>query len=353
MSIDFKTFNTIAPLVANSRLPILLRGRHGIGKSQVVYQLATSLDRAVVERRASQMTEGDLVGLPDNTDKEIGGMRATTFNPPDWFLTAVAEPVVLFFDEVDRAVPEVRQGLFELMDSRKLNGVTIHPDTVVIAAINGGEHGSQYQVHEMDPAELDRYTVFDVEPTVEDWLAWGKDNVAALTWDFINNNRTHLEHTGDFEPNKVYPSRRSWDRLNSTADAAGLLEPEGNLDNLFTLATAFVGFEAAVSLRDFVANYTKVVTPEMIIDDGNISATKDFGINEHYALIENMEAAGSVKEELSGDQLGNLADYFKSLPSEAAMKLWSVVGQVSEKNAIGLHGLSSDFLIKMLAGDNS
>jgi preprotein translocase subunit Sec61beta len=353
MSIDFKTFNTIAPLVANSRLPILLRGRHGIGKSQVVYQLATSLERPVVERRASQMTEGDLVGLPDNTDKEIGGMRATTFNPPDWFLTAVAEPVVLFFDEVDRAVPEVRQGLFELMDSRKLNGITIHPDTVVIAAINGGEHGSQYQVHEMDPAELDRYTVFDVEPTVEDWLAWGKDNVTDPIWDFINNNRSHLEHTGDFEPNKVYPSRRSWDRLNSTADAAGLLKPEGNLDNLFTLATAFVGFEAAVSLRDFVANYTKVVTPEMIIDDGNIAATKDFGINDHCALIEKMEAAGSVKEELSGDQLGNLADYFKSLPSEAAMKLWSVVGQVSEKNAIGLHGLSSDFLIKMLAGDNS
>jgi len=268
-------------------------------------------------------------------------------------LTAVAEPVVLFFDEVDRAVPEVRQGLFELMDSRKLNGVTIHPDTVVVAAINGGEHGSQYQVHEMDPAELDRYTVFDVEPTVEDWLAWGKDNVTDPIWDFINNNRSHLEHTGDFEPNKVYPSRRSWDRLNSTADAAGLLEPEGNLDNLFTLATAFVGFEAAVSLRDFVANYTKVVTPEMIIDDGNIAATKDFGINDHCALIEKMEAAGSVKEELSGDQLGNLADYFKSLPSEAAMKLWSVVGQVSEKNAIGLHGLSSDFLIKMLAGDNS
>ena len=271
MSVDFKTFNTIAPLVANSRLPILLRGRHGIGKSQVVYQLATSLDRAVVERRASQMTEGDLVGLPDvDNTARIGGHKSTSFCPPDWFLMAVAEPVVLFFDEVDRAVPEVRQGLFELMDSRKLNGVTIHPDTVVVAAINGGEHGSQYQVHEMDPAELDRYTVFDVEPTVEDWLAWGKDNVADPIWDFINNNRSHLEHTGDFEPNKVYPSRRSWDRLNSTADAAGLLEPEANLDNLFTLATAFVGFEAAVSLRDFVANYTKVVTPEMIIDDGNI-----------------------------------------------------------------------------------
>jgi preprotein translocase subunit Sec61beta len=350
MSVDFKTFNTIAPLVANSRLPILLRGRHGIGKSQVVYQLAGSLDRPVVERRASQMTEGDLVGLPDNTDKEIGGMRATTFNPPDWFLTAVAEPVVLFFDEVDRAVPEVRQGLFELMDSRKLNGITIHPDTIVIAAINGGEHGSQYQVHEMDPAELDRYTVFDVEPTIEDWLAWGKDNVAALTWDFINNNRTHLEHTGDFEPNKVYPSRRSWDRLDSTADAAGLLSEGADYDALFTLATAFVGFEGAVALRDFAANYTRVVTPADIIDEGKIEKTEDFGINDHCALIEKIEVEEAVKTDLSAAQLDNLTAYFVSLPSEPAMKLWSVVGASSEKNAIGLHTRSGDFLVRILAG---
>ena len=350
MSVDFKTFNTIAPLVASSRLPILLRGRHGIGKSQVVYQLAADLERPVVERRASQMTEGDLVGLPDNTDKEIGGMKATTFNPPDWFLTAVAEPVVLFFDEVDRAVPEVRQGLFELMDSRKLNGITIHPDTIVVAAINGGEHGSQYQVHEMDPAELDRYTVFDVEPTVEDWLAWGKDNVSTLTWDFINNNRTHLEHTGDFEPNKVYPSRRSWDRLNATAASAGLMDEGADLDTLFTLATAFVGFEGAVALRDFAANYTRIVTPADIIDDGKIEKTEDFGINDHCALNEKIEVEEAVKTDLTDAQLDNLTAYFVSLPSEPAMKLWSVVGASSEKNAIGLHTRSGDFLVRILAG---
>ena len=26
----------------------------------------------------------------------------------------------------------------------------------------------------------------------------------------MNNNREHLEHKGDNEPNKRYPSRRSW-----------------------------------------------------------------------------------------------------------------------------------------------
>ncbi len=93
MAVDFKTFNSVAPLVASTRLPILLRGRHGIGKSQVVYQLAESLERPVVERRASQMTEGDLVGLP-KTDGDV-----TSFCPPDWFQSACDSAVVLFFDE--------------------------------------------------------------------------------------------------------------------------------------------------------------------------------------------------------------------------------------------------------------
>ena len=77
MAIDFKNFLNVVPHVAAAKFPVLMRGRHGIGKSQVVYQLAKTLDRPVVERRASQMTEGDLIGLPS-----ING-NATNWNPPE------------------------------------------------------------------------------------------------------------------------------------------------------------------------------------------------------------------------------------------------------------------------------
>jgi hypothetical protein len=66
---------------------------------------------------------------------------------------------------------------FELTDSRKINGWHLHPETLVVAAVNGGEHGAQYQVGEMDPAELDRWTVFDVEPSTEDWLKWANGQI--------------------------------------------------------------------------------------------------------------------------------------------------------------------------------
>tara|TARA_R110000824_G_scaffold286694_1_gene474816 strand:- start:2149 stop:3231 length:1083 start_codon:yes stop_codon:yes gene_type:complete len=357
MAIDFKTFTEIVPHVCNVRKPVLLRGRHGVGKSEVVYQTAESMDMPVVERRASQMTEGDLVGLP-STDG-----NATRFNPPDWFKTACDQPVLLFLDEVDRATIEVRQGIFELTDSRKLNGHCLHPDTLIFAAVNGGEHGSQYQVGEMDPAELDRWTVFDVEPSIEDWLHWAKPKVSQMTWNFINQNRNHLEHEGDFEPNKIYPSRRSWERLdNCLVEAEMTVDPQQSAGTvMFNLASAFIGFEGAVAFNDFAAKYSNIVTVENILDEGKIALTSEFTINDHCALIEKMESNETFKNLMSDEQVQNLSDYFVTLPSEAAMKLWTVLGSEGNNldNTIALHQASSadgvsvsGYLVELLTGQS-
>ena len=358
MAVDFATFLNVAPHIISAKLPVLIRGRHGVGKSEVVYMIAGTLDLPVVERRASQMTEGDLLGLPDTADTSINGRKATTWNAPDWLVTACEQPVVLFLDEVDRATMEVRQGLFELTDSRKINGWHLHPETIIIAAVNGGEHGAQYQVGEMDPAELDRWTVFDVEPSDEDWLKWANKRVDGVVWDFVNQNRQHLEHKGDFEPNKVYPSRRSWKRFNDTAAPAAVFDEGGDQDLLFNLANAFLGFEAAVSLKDFVANYQWQVTIEDLLDDGQIDKTAEWGINDHAAMIEKFEAAETFKAELPEARVQNLADYFVTLPSEVAMKLWTVLGDADNvNNVVALHksvasnGTKvSDHLVTILGG---
>jgi hypothetical protein len=359
MAIDFATFTTTAPFILDARLPVLLRGRHGIGKSQVVYQIAEERGLPVVERRASQMTEGDLLGLPDTADTAINGRKATTWNAPDWLVTACEQGVLLFLDEVDRATMEVRQGLFELTDSRKLNGWHLHEDTLIVAAVNGGEHGAQYQVGEMDPAELDRWTVFDVEPTTEDWLKWANGRVPSIVWDFINHNRKHLEHEGDFEPNKVYPSRRSWDRFCGAAEPANVFAEDGDRDLLFNLATAFVGFEAAVTLRDFVEKYDWQVTIEDILDNGDFDKVDKWGINDHAAMIEKFEASDVFIDKLSSDQVTNLAEYFVRLPSEIAMKLWTVLGDADNMdNVVALHKATthdgrrvSDHLVEILGGN--
>lgn len=351
MAVDFATFSQIVEHVTAVRKPVLLRGRHGIGKSTVVYQYAAQQNMEVVERRASQMTEGDLVGLPSIE------ADSTRFNPPDWFKAACDRPVVLFLDEVDRATLEVRQGIFELTDSRKLNGHKLHDDTLIFAAVNGGEHGAQYQVGEMDPAELDRWTVFDIEPSVEDWLAWANDSgISQEIFNFINQNRTHLEHTDDFEPNKVYPSRRSWERLDQCLSQAGLLEDAS--PTLFNLTSAFVGFEAAVAFNDFIQNYDRQVSVNDILIEGDFAKLADFGINDHTAIIDKFEAEETFKDELPQDQIDNLARYFIMLPSEVAMKLWTVMGKGEVNNTVKLHKSEVDgesvskHFVRLINGDN-
>jgi hypothetical protein len=351
MAVDFATFSQIVNHVTAVRKPVLLRGRHGIGKSTVVYQYASQQNMEVVERRASQMTEGDLVGLPTIEN------NSTTFNPPDWFKAACDRPVVLFLDEVDRATLEVRQGIFELTDSRKLNGHRLHDDTFIFAAVNGGEHGAQYQVGEMDPAELDRWTVFDIEPSVEDWLAWANDSgISQEIFNFVNQNRAHLEHTDDYEPNKVYPSRRSWERLDQCLSQANLLEAASPV--LFNLTSAFVGFEAAVAFNDFIQNYDRQVSTDDILVKGDFSKLADFGINDHTAIIDKFEAEETFHSELDQELIDNLARYFIMLPSEVAMKLWTVMGKGEVNNTVKLHKTDVDgdsvskHFVKMINGED-
>lgn len=318
MSITFRMLARVLPMVTDTKKPVLLRARHGVGKSACVYKYAEFVDLPVVERRASQMTEGDLLGLPK---LEAG---CTDWLPPKWYKKACDEAVVLFIDELDRATMEVRQGFFELCDSRKLAGRHLHPDTLIFSAINGGDDGAQYQVGEMDPAELDRWTVFDVDPDVEDWLKWAETNCHQSVWDFINTNHSHLEHTDVFEANKVYPSRRSWHRFSECVEMHedALIKPGAFVPELAQITQAFLGLEASVAFTDFVKNMERQVNPEDILKKGKFALVKKFTLNDHTAMVEKIRAGKHITKDMSKKEFDNLVKYFNMLPSEAAMLLF-------------------------------
>jgi hypothetical protein len=359
LDVDFKTlFSIVGPVIENA-YPVIIRGRHGVGKSEVVYWIqgclaynpendqvrfysdkskipAGSIMLEMVERRASQMTEGDLVGLPS-----VNGNR-TSFNPPDWFKMACEKPCLLFVDEIDRATIEVRQGFFEMTDSRKLNGHKLHPGTRIFAAVNGGKHAQQYQVGEMDPAELDRWSVFDVEPTVEDWLNWatannakGQRNIHSMITDFIRAEKKHLEHTeGQYEPNKKYPSRRSWKRCSDVLAHGGYLDGElsaEDMGRLQVLAAAFVGMEAAVGLGGFIRTYKRRLTPENIVNDGRWQEAEKFDTNEHVAMAEKMMETKILEKKFTDKQVDNICHYFMLLPSEVCTLLFKYLGKAGNK----------------------
>lgn len=363
--ITFKTLLPCIQLVAKKRKPILARGPHGIGKSEVIYQFAQTARKSlglkpntkaiqreygigpdalpVVERRASQMPDaGDLMGLPE-LDSEV-----TNFKPMSWFYQACTMPVVLFFDEVDRANQDVRQALFELTDSRKIAGQVLHPDTIIIACVNGGEGDSQYVVGEMDPAELDRWAVFDLEPSFDDWREWAEkdDRVDPIIVDFLKQNRVHLEHSGDFEPNKVYPSRRSWVRLNDTLRSEGYFDDNDNQtaaekkaanEILFYIAQSYVGQEAAIALQDFLRNYQNNLVPEDILKGRRRESWSKLDTNQQLALIDKLKKHNALQKKMDQGTVDNLSRFLFSLDHEVVMLLWAALSEGENSNGIAFH----------------
>jgi MoxR-like ATPase len=163
-----------------------------VGKSFAAKAIAKELDIPFIDVRGSTMDESDM-GIPDlEASKDAG---AYTKMLPSWYVRACREPVVLMLDELNRSLPQVMQGFFQVVLDRELgNGpdgqaFRLHPETRVIAAVNVG---NEYDVNEMDPALLRRFWVTEIEPTVTNWVEWAKEaNLDSVLVEFVQQNPEH------------------------------------------------------------------------------------------------------------------------------------------------------------------
>jgi len=306
---------------------ILLRGAHGIGKSQLARAIARMIASAekidkfeLIDRRLSQMSEGDMIGLP-STDGEV-----TRFNPPDWFKRACTQPVFLFLDELNRATPEVMQAAFQIVLDRELNGWKLHPQTRVMSAINSS---AQYTVNEMDPALLDRFWTIDLEPTVGDFLIWGKGEgkLSDSLLQFIQANDKWLDTPKDCSAGDVTPSRRSWAAMDNAHRTMGICDtPED--PRFYQVALGYVGAPATIAFVSFAKNIDKQVSGKEIIESYDKVKGKIAGLGQEKLNICSEKVAEYITKKcktLDDNQGKNLAAFMKDLPGEIAVMLWSKV----------------------------
>ena len=189
---------------------IMLAGRHGIGKSQILTRYFKSKGLPVKTLFLGQMSDpGDLLGLP-NKDEKTG---KTVFMPPYWF-PVDGKPIVLFLDEINRARPEILQTVMDLVLNRKLAGRELPEGSRIIAAGNDGE---EYQLTDLDPALVSRFNIYTFRPTVEDWLLWAtRTGLDERILNFIGANPELLDRSTDTKEDQGLdkdPDRRAWEKV--------------------------------------------------------------------------------------------------------------------------------------------
>jgi MoxR-like ATPase len=239
---------------------IMLIGKHGIGKSEMISAYYRQQNMRVVPFFLGQMSDpGDLIGLM-NKDEATG---RSVFLPPYWWPSA-NEPIVLFLDELNRARPEILQAVQDLSLNKTLAGKTLPAGSIVIAAVNEGD---EYQLTELDPALVSRFNLYEFSPTVEDWLLWA--NSASIDERVINFIQKHHEHldSPDRSADESWstaglvktPDRRAWVKV------ARFIEHHRALEEIhLKIIAGIVGPAAAAAFKQSLHTSAKV-TPEQIL----------------------------------------------------------------------------------------
>lgn len=347
--------------VPNS-ISVMLKGNHGIGKSQIVAQVAKNLEIPMIDFRLSQNDVGDIKGIPFQRNGR------TVFSPPEWFpitqqdadelkkLLGLAEDIslgrfgdkgILFLDEINRASREVQQAAFELVLDRRLNLRSLPDGWRVVTAIN--DNDDLYSVGSLDPAFLSRFMVIDFNPTDKEWMDWAVANgVHDSVLQFLTKHPELLDPNTDTirenqqEGVKKLFDRRSWHRFSDTIKSfedqdMSIIKDKSaaNMSYLHQVAAGFLGTICATKFKAFVESDYESLSAKVILNswdkvvESKLQAVIDAGRIPELAayndlLISHMKSEG---KNLTAKQKDNLSKYVEMMPKEIVSGFWQSFNQ--------------------------
>lgn len=214
-----KHLETELKLAHLSNISVLVKGVHGIGKSERAEAYAQKHGHHCEVLFLSHQETGDLIGIP----KEKHDI--TYWTVPSWLnkMYEAAEQgkkCVLFLDELNRARLDVRQASLQLVLSKQIHQHKLPANTLVIAAVNPED--GDYQVSELDDALKDRFVTFTLKPDAEEWIDWAKNHdVHRNVISFVLDNPDKIWIKTENEDNQ--PTPRSWKMV---SDFLKVLEKE-------------------------------------------------------------------------------------------------------------------------------
>ena len=265
---------------------IMLVGKHGIGKSEILTSYFNSKGLKVVTLFLGQMADpGDIIGIPSKVEKQDAKGKATSrtdFTPPYWF-PQDGQPIVLFLDELNRARPEILQTVMDLTLNRKLAGKALPEGSHVISAVNDGE---EYQLTDLDPALVSRFNIYEFKPTVEEWLNWAaSQKLDERVINFIQDNPTWLDgDSSEYKGLDKSADRRAWKHVSDV-----MLKVDAIKDIHKRIIAGIVGAGAAAAFIRSAQQRNAITGKELLLNyDKTMKTVEKYQLHEFAILNESV-----------------------------------------------------------------
>jgi hypothetical protein len=282
------------------RQPVFVWGAPGVGKSQVIAQVAWQEGLELVDVRAVLLDPVDLRGLP-----RIDDNNRACWCPPEFLPTGGKG--ILFLDELNAAPPLVQAACYQLVLDRQLGEYRLPDGWSIVAA--GNRETDRAVTHRMPSALANRFVHLNFEVDDAEWLAWAQGAGIAVEVSAFIRFRPNLLHAFDPQKDdKAFPTPRSWEFVSRIMNRRTKVIPD------LELVAGVVGEGAAAEFCGFLRIYHNLPDPQVLIDNPETAEVPEDPATL-YAVCE------LLAEKTDSENLHGIMAYARRLPPEFSVLL--------------------------------
>lgn len=286
-----------------ARLVSFIRSSPGLGKSDIIHNVADQFRLKEIDFRLSQCDVTDLNGLPNFTnDGRAQYMPFADFplegdEPPEGY-----DGWLLFFDELNAAPKQLQAAAYKILLERKVGNRSLHNKVVMVCA--GNLDTDMAVAYSLSTALQSRLIHIEMHVDLHDWVTWAiKANIDSRIIGFIEF-RPNMLH--DFDPqhsDKTFPCPRTWEFLDKLTRGQDI-----GMEDL-ALFAGTVGPGAAQEFIQFARIYTDLPRISEILADPK-GARLPTEPSVKYAM------ATVLAERMRDTNAKELVEYLERLPVE-------------------------------------
>lgn len=305
------TFNFLV-FAVNAKFPILIKGKPGIGKSDIVTQVAEELKANLCIFHPVVSDPTDFKGMPfmkgDQADFLPFGELMRLIN--------AKKLTICFLDDLGQAPASVQAACMQLILARRINGHKVSDHVVFIAATNRREDKAGVSGL-LEPVKSRFASIIELEVNTEDWITWALGNEMPV--ELISFIQWRPELLDQFQPTRDMvntPSPR-------TVANIGKLYNEGLPSKLeFEVFKGTAGEAFAVEFTAFLKIYRELPDVNQIILSPDTAI-----VSEEPAVL--YALSGALGDKANETNIGAIIQYLGRIPPEISV---ATLKNVATKN---------------------
>lgn len=203
--------------------PILLLGSPGIGKTQIMEQIARECEIGLVSYTITHHTRQSAIGLPFISKRRYGDQE---FDVTEYTMSEIVAAIyekmeqtglsegILFLDEINCVSETLAPAMLQFLQCKSFGNHKIPQGWVIVAAGNPPEYNKS--VREFDVVTMDRVKKIEVEPDFEVWKEYAyQQGLHGAVVSYLNIRKQNFYQMETTVDGRNFATPRGWEDLST------------------------------------------------------------------------------------------------------------------------------------------